>query len=130
MKWMLLLCGLLSLPSFAASLYLCKAPSGGTFWSQESCGFHNAPVENIVNVPDGLSFDQQVSLGKQSMRSASPSGVTPNSPGADRQSECKALADQISRYDAMARQPQAGQSQDWITSQKRTAQSQQSQLKC
>jgi hypothetical protein len=58
----------LSLPTaelHAASLYLCKAYSGGTFWSAEPCQGRQALVDRIVNVPDGLPFKEQVRLGEQ-----------------------------------------------------------------
>jgi len=36
------------------TLYLCKAYSGGTFWSNDQCTKQQALIERIVAVPDGL----------------------------------------------------------------------------
>lgn len=133
-KWILVLSGLLSLPSAAGTLYLCKAYSGGTFWAQAHCSQHSALIESMVSVPDSLPFDQQVRLAEQQRAPATTTTITntviQNSSGSDRQSECKALDGQITQYDALARQPQSGQMQDWITSKKRTARDRQFQIKC
>jgi len=43
----------------AATLYLCKAYNGSTFWASAHCGQHNALIERIESVAD-VPFDQQV----------------------------------------------------------------------
>jgi len=50
--------------------------------------------------------------------------------GPDQPTECKALGANISHYDAMARQPQSGQTQDWISAQRRAARDRQFKLRC
>ena len=128
----------LSLGAQAGTIYLCKAYSGGTFWAKSQCSQHSALIERIANVPDSLPFDQQVALAEQ-QRNAATQADTANTttntipysqPGADRQAECKALDAKIQHYDAMARQPQAGQTQDWISAQRKTARDRQFQLRC
>lgn len=124
----------------AESLYLCRAYSGGTFWSQAHCNQHNALIERIVSVPDSLPFDQQVTLGEQHRSSVAPNAAKQRSPVTttitqqnvqpDRTAECSALAASILHYDAMARQPQSGQMQDWITAQRKKARDRQFQIKC
>lgn len=136
MKWFFLLSGLLSFSAEAGTLYLCKAYNGGTFWSQAHCSQHSALIERMVSVPDSLPFDQQVNLGEQQRKPSATTTttitntVTNNNAGSDQPSECKALAAQITQYDAQARQPQSGQMQDWITAQKRRARDRQFQLRC
>ena len=123
----------------AESLYLCRAYSGGNFWSQAHCNQHNALIERIVSVPDSLPFDQQVALGEQqrssmaantSKQSSTVTTITRQTNQPDRTAECSALAASIQQYDAMARQPQSGQTQDWITAQRKKARDRQFQIKC
>lgn len=129
----------LSLSAQAGTIYLCKAYDGGTFWAQAHCNQYKSLIERIVSVPDGLPFDQQVAIGQQ-QRAAAASTVTTTTTvnrtvitqnaGNDHQTECKALDVQIQQYDAMARQPQSGQTQDWITAQRKKARDRQFQIKC
>lgn len=55
-------------------------------------------------------------------------GVINNTPAVSHVAECKALDAKIANYDAMARQPQSGQMQDWITAEKKKARDQQFEL--
>ena len=59
----------------AGTIYLCRAYSGGTFWASNHCRQHNALIERIVTVPDGMPFDQQVDLGNQQLRSLNSQSV-------------------------------------------------------
>jgi hypothetical protein len=127
---------LLPLASEAGSIYLCKAYGGGTFWSQAHCRVHNALIESIVSVPDSLPFDQQVNLAQQ-QRQPAPAGTTTTvntvverSAAESRMSECKNLDARITQLDSMARQPQSGQTQDWIRGERKTARGRQFSLRC
>ena len=127
----------LAASAHADTLYLCKAYSGGTFWAQQPCSHHNALIERILTVPDGLPFEQQVALGEQSRQQAAqvtqaaqPTVTVQNSAATSNQATCKALDARIASLDAMARQPQSGATQDWITQQRREARNQQFQLRC
>jgi hypothetical protein len=121
----------LPLVSEAGSIYLCKAYSGGTFWSQAHCRVHNALIESIVSVPESLPFDQQVNLAQQ-QRQPAPAGTTTTERSAaeNRMSECKNLDARITQLDSMARQPQSGQTQDWIRGERKTARDRQFSLRC
>ncbi len=142
----LMLCLLPTLPQ-AASLYLCKAYSGGTFWSVESCQTKQALIDRIVSVPDGLTFDEQVRLGEQARAEgdrlrqpdtvSGPSRATPKHSAAHRgdhpvnkQADCAALATRVNKLDAQARQPQSGATQDRITAQKQKLRERQAELRC
>lgn len=140
--WVVLsVCGL-ALGAQAGTIYLCKAYSGGTFWAKSHCSQHSALIERIASVPDSLPFDQQVALAEQQRNAATQANtantssstttntITYSQTGADRQTECKALNAQIQHYDSMARQPQSGQTQDWISAQRKTARDRQFQLRC
>lgn len=45
--------------SHAATIYLCKAYNGSTFWAKAHCSQHNALIERIESVAD-VPWDQQV----------------------------------------------------------------------
>ena len=47
-----------------ATIYLCKAYNGGTFWSSSHCNQHRALIDRMVSVPSTLPFDQQVALAE------------------------------------------------------------------
>ena len=140
MKWLFILASLLPLGASAGSIYLCKAYAGGTFWASNHCNQHNALIERIANVPDGLPFDQQVNIANQQRQSAASTTtnsvtvntttVTNNNSAAGHIAECKALDASITQYDAMARQPQTGQMQDWITGEKKKARDRQFRIHC
>jgi hypothetical protein len=118
----------------SGSIYLCKAYSGGTFWAQAHCNQHNALIESIVSVPDGIPWDQQVALAEQQRNgNRQPQHrvvSTEANPQAVRRGECKALDARITHLDAMARQPQSAQTQDWIRSQRKEARDRQFALRC
>jgi hypothetical protein len=125
-------------PAEAATIYHCKAYSGGTFWSAAHCREHNALIDRIVTVPDGMPFDQQVNLGEQARANGAAIATPPPQPAVvqqvhpqvDRSAECSGLAARIAHLAAMARQPQSGYTQDWITAERRTARDRQFRLKC
>lgn len=73
----------------------------------------------------GVEFSWQFGTGCNGR-----SGVINNTPAVNHVAECKALDAQIANYDAMARQPQSGQMQDWITAEKKNARDQQFRIKC
>lgn len=137
MRWIFGLVLLWALQANAGSIYLCRAYAGGTFWAQAHCNQHNALIERIVSVPDNMPFDQQVHIGEQQRSAAAAANASANPPPAiyvqpvaDTQAECKALDAQIAAYDAQARQPQAAQTQDWITAQRRKARDRQYAIRC
>lgn len=121
----------------AATIYLCKAYSGGQFWASSHCNQHQALIERIVTVPDGMPFDQQVDLGNQQVRGntsrshTSTHTITNTTPGqVNAKAQCAALEAQVIHYHAMARQPQTAQRQDWIRQQRKKARDQQARLRC
>jgi len=96
----------------AGEVFMCKSYGGGTFWSSAHCSRHNALIERIVSVPDGMPFDQQVKLAEQDRAAAAglvaqqtPSDVQQAVPTPSNQTACQALDAQIRQWDAMARQP-------------------------
>lgn len=133
MRFVVMTAGLLLLLPVASSadtVYLCKTYSGGEFWSKAHCGKHNALIQRIVNVPDGLPFDQQVHLGQQAQAQAEgarlaappqPVQTTQQPTQTTRAVDCAALANRIHSLDAVARQGQSAQSQDRIRQERQAA---------
>jgi hypothetical protein len=130
-----------------ATIYFCKGYTGGTFWSDTTCAKQQATIDRMMTVPDNMPFDQQVQLGEQARDAArrlvEPSqgtqGTTTTtiirngttvSGGMDKTTECQALSAHVTSLEAMSRQPQNGQRQDWITAEKRKARDRQFQLRC
>lgn len=135
MKNLFLLVALLPLWAHSGSLYLCRAYSGGTFWSAAHCNQHSALIESIVSVPASLPFDQQVKLAEQQRQQTTTTNTVTNtaitnSPVSSSDAECKALDIQIKEFDAMARQPQSAQIQDRITREKKSARDRQFRIGC
>lgn len=140
--WLLL--GIISpAPSSAGSIYLCRVYSGGSIWSSARCDPLKSVVEREIMVPDNLAWDQQVAYAEQRMaasRALQQGAPTTNTNSATTTittssisstgSQCKALDAEIAGYDAMARQPQSGQTQDWIAEQRRKARTKQFGLHC
>ena len=122
--------------SGTATLYHCKAYTGGTFWARSHCNQHQALVDRMVNVPSRLPFEQQVHLAEANRRAASHS--TPvNQPAAANgvaawtdKDACKTLDDLIVHLDAMARQPQSAPTQDEIRERRKQARDRQFALRC
>lgn len=130
-------------PATAAQIYLCKAYSGGQFWSNAPCSSQRATLVRMVDVPDGMPFEQQVQLGQQThaerealrqppaaapfmqYRQPAPTAPVPN-PAA----QCQALDAQVRALDDQARQPQTAQMQDRIRAARHQARAQQFQLGC
>ena len=66
--WGICAVALLAGSSQAGTIYLCKAYNGATFWSCAHCNQHNALVERIEYVADGIPWDQQVQQAEQARR--------------------------------------------------------------
>lgn len=119
----------------AATIYLCKAYNGGTFWAQDQCSAHQALIDSIVSVPDGMSFEQQVHVAEQ-QRGGGGGRIMPSTVNggvnqqAITQAECKSLDARITQLDAQARQPQSGAGQDRIRSDRNAARDRQFSLHC
>jgi hypothetical protein len=84
----------------------------------------------------GLS-DREVAIAAEQRRNgaaAIQSTITvtqgTDAAAASKLSECKALDARVVQLDALARQPQSGQMQDWIASQRKEARDRQFRLRC
>ena len=120
--------------SGSITLYHCKAYSGGTFWANTHCNQHQALIDRLVEVPARLAFSQQVEMAEGERRSAaalqSPPPAVFQAPVASNRGACDALAQQIRHWDALARQPQSAQTQDWIRVERHKTRDRQWSLGC
>jgi hypothetical protein len=139
-RWTLLLAFVLpwSAPH-AATIYLCRTYSDGYFWASDHCRAHNALIDRMVSVPDGLPWNQQVNLGEQDRQRGAKLAAPPAQPqvvqqvqqgGVDKRAQCAALDAEATSIDAAARQPQSGQGQDILSQRKRAVRDRQAQLRC
>jgi hypothetical protein len=120
--------------SSSITRYHCKAYSGGAFWANSHCNQHRALVDRMVEVPARLAFSQRVEMAEGDRRAAaallpaSPQSVA--LPTVSQRGKCDALAHQIKHWDAMARQPQSAQMQDWIRAERHKTRERQWALRC
>lgn len=126
---------LLGLGAQSATLYHCKNYSGGTFWASDACSKYRALIDRLVTVPDNMPFEQQVQIGNQARTEADGLTTRPVSqPVQARQQapkvNCQAISKEIASLDSMARQPQSGGSQDWISQRRKSLRDTQFRSKC
>ena len=120
--------------SGSITLYHCKAYNGGTFWANTHCNQHQALIDRMVEVPARLAFSQQVEMAEGGRRSAAALQSAPpavfQAPVVSNRGACDALAQQIQHWDALARQPQSAQTQDWIRVERHKTRDRQWSLRC
>ena len=127
----IVLCSILLAPitsSNAATIYLCKSYSGGSFWASDSCANHKGLIDRIVSVPDNMPFDQQVAIGEADRQNAQNlvnqqaqnTNTTTTTTTVTTTVNCDAISKEISSLDSMARQPQSASTQDWISQKKKS----------
>ena len=123
----------------ADTIYHCKAYGGGTFWTNGTCASKSALIDRIANVPGGMTFAQQVSIAEGQRAEAGTTITTTNAntqiysnaaPTLGTKAVCESLSAQVTNYDAMARQPQSGQMQDWITAERKKVRDKQFSMRC
>lgn len=86
-----------TVPTHAATIYLCKAYNGSTFWSQAHCREHRALIDRIESVAD-VPWSQQVEQAEQRKRG------TPSAPDTTGSIRCQQLYAELrhieKRYEA------------------------------
>jgi hypothetical protein len=109
--------------------------NGKTIYSDNACpqGAAGAQVVTTAdhNLMTGLTPAQMAAADRIKPAAPSLSAIaqTGNSPSSSAE-ECKALDEHIKSLDAMARQPQSGQMQDWIRDRRKQDRDRQYQLSC
>ena len=123
----------------ADTIYHCKAYGGGTFWTNGTCASRSATIDRIANVPSGMTFEQQVRIaeGQRAEAAANTTTIIINNPNYSNaapqlatKAVCESLSAQVTHFDALARQPQSGQMQDWITAERKKVRDKQFSLRC
>jgi hypothetical protein len=123
----------------AATLFHCKNPEGGTFWSSAHCSKHNAWIDRTVTVPDNMPFEQQVQIGNKVRSDAEALYAQPPSTHQtivhrqviqQPEIDCVAISQEIAALDALARQPQSAGAQDAIAQRRRSLRDMQFRNRC
>ena len=138
MRWSWLLLLMVPWAAHADTIYLCKAYSGGMFWSSVPCSQKQATMDRAVTVPDDMPWDQKVAMGEAAWAQArgitaaqqQPVVVQQQLSQSTRNAECANLAQTVLNLDAQSRQPQSGQMQDWIKERRKEARDRQYKLQC
>ena len=134
MRWILALACVLPWTAHADTIYLCKAYSGGMFWSSASCSQRQATVDRMVTVPNGMPFDQQMALGEaaraQGQAVTAAQTPSPQVPQASRQAECDGVRTSIANLDSQMRLPQSGQMMDWLKQRRQQLSDQRYRMQC
>lgn len=125
-----------SRPQTSGTVYLCRDYGGGSFWASDHCNRHNALIDRMVSVPEGIPFAQQVQIAEQRRQVlAAPEPVRTaaaqaRNPAADNKALCQSLDERVIQLDGMARQPQSGATQDWIRQERQKTRDEQFRLHC
>ena len=92
------------------TIYLCKGYSGGSFWSDRTCGAQRATIDRMTTVPAWLPFNQQVAIARGEAREAarlyelpqpvSAAAIEPAEPIRNRPSICAIYDQQVRDLDA------------------------------
>lgn len=138
MRWALLFVCCLPWAAHADTIYLCKAYSGGMFWSSATCGPQKATIDRMVTVPDGMSWDQKMAMGEAARAQGQAATQAPSpqvyqqaqNPQASRQAECDGLRASIANLDSQMRLPQSGQMQDWLKQRRQQLSDQRYRMQC
>ena len=139
MRWVILFACFLPWTAQAETIYLCKAYSGGMFWSSAPCSQQKATVDRFVSVPDNMTWDQKVAMGEASRAQGQAATQAPSprvvyqqtqNPQASRQAECDYLRASIANLDSQMRLPQSGQMQDWLKQRRQQLSDQRFRMQC
>lgn len=108
--------------------------NGSTSYGDSTC-LHGAVISQITTRTDhNLIAAVRLEPTRRAEAPAAPRAMTLQTPPFDdaaaKKSVCQGLDEQIKQWDAMARQPQSGQIQDWISAQRRQAPDRQFRLHC
>lgn len=124
-------------PRTGGTIYLCRDYSGASFWASDHCNRHNALIDRMVSVPEGMPFQQQVQIAEQRRQILSGSTATVQTtsahvpaPSLPNKALCESLDARVTELDAMARQPQTGSMQDWIRMERQKSRDEQFRLRC
>ncbi len=77
----------------AATIYLCRAYNGSTFWAKQHCNRHNALIERTESVAD-VPWDQQVEQAERSRERARTATTANGQPAFNRLQYCAQLTNE------------------------------------
>jgi len=122
------------------TIYLCRSYAGGSFWSDTTCHQQRATIDRMTSVPSSLSFSEQVAIAQGQANEAArlyvapvpgpAAGIGGGATNTRSRAVCPSLALELENLDAMARQPQPAQMQDWIRQRRMQVQDQRTAYRC
>lgn len=122
------------------TIYLCRGYTGGTFWSDRTCGTQRATIDRMMTVPASIPFDQQVAIARGDAREAarlyespqpvSAAAIEPAQPTQNRPSICAIYDQQVRDLDAEARRPLPAFRQDQIRADRMNVMSARARERC
>ena len=112
----------------------CVANGGGTTYGDAVCPQGSASSQITMRANHNLMAAVRPEAPRPAEAPAEQAIVVTQTRFVDdaaaKKAECRSLDTQIERWDAMARQPQSAQTQDWITEQRKQARDRQFRLRC
>jgi len=108
--------------------------NGKTSYGDNDCGPGAATTELVarsnLNLVAGLKPEQIAAAQRMDEQARSPTNLAQVNAAPSNPAKCQALDETIARLDAMAKQPQSAQTQDWIRSERKKARDRQFQIQC
>ena len=118
-RWSLLLLCVAPWLAQADTIYLCKAYSGGMFWSSVPCSQKQATVDRMVSMPNDIPWDQKVALGEAARSQGQAIAAQQQQPvvvmqsaQSARHAECANLLATIATFSNQSGVRRTGQTQD------------------
>ncbi|MDM0041453.1 hypothetical protein QTH89_04735 [Variovorax sp. J22G21] len=88
---LIILLALVAGAAHAGTIYLCKAYNGSTFWASAHCSKHNALIDRMESVADGIPWDQQVQQAERGRAARAQVAQAPNVGEVQRVQRCGQL---------------------------------------
>ena len=123
----------LTAQSDARTITKCVA-NGKTSYGDNDCAPGAATTEfatrSNLNMVAGLKPEQIAAAQRMDAQAIGTTNFAQANAAPSIAAECQALNETIARLDAMARQPQSAQTQDWIRNERKKARDRQFQIQC
>lgn len=133
-------------PASIQTVYLCKAWSGGRFWSAQACQAQKATVERMVPVPAHLPWENQLALaqaahtqgqslartGQRAPQHPAPQRAAPTTQNqtSHNTAACLSLRQSLQNLDSAARAGGTAKHMEWLANQRRAILAEMSRIRC
>ena len=123
-------------PLHAATLYLCKAYSGSTFWTALPCSQQRATTVETYEVPSRTTLEEQIAHAERTRKQRTEATRTIGLTGFDTEpvqgseKECASHKEALQKLDQIERQVPRTMSLDAIRTERGIRRDRMSQLRC